>query len=174
MARRGRPTKFTENRGEAIIQVMRVGTYLDDAAAYAGISLSTLRNWLRAGQQARELLDTGTRITKEQKALADFHVGFEKATTTWQIEALSKLTQSDDVRALTWRLERRFPTKWGNKQQITIEDNGHEDRIRTQIAVSLAVGQEPPLPRKAWSELSEEEHQDDPIRSLYGSCDVAA
>jgi transposase len=42
---------LTPEVAEAIVEAMRGGNYLETAAALAGISIATLRNWLRDGRR---------------------------------------------------------------------------------------------------------------------------
>jgi hypothetical protein len=45
----GRPTSLTPDVAETIVNAMQAGNYMETEAALAGISVATLRNWLRAG-----------------------------------------------------------------------------------------------------------------------------
>jgi transposase len=49
-----RPTKRTPTTEEKIIDAIRQGMTYKLAAAYAGISYETLRNWLKQGEEGNE------------------------------------------------------------------------------------------------------------------------
>src|SRR5262245_31088359 len=45
-----RPTKLTPERQTKIVQAILAGNYFDTACAYAGLGASTVREWLRRGE----------------------------------------------------------------------------------------------------------------------------
>ena len=61
----GRPALTLEVQ-QAIINALRGGNYLETAGALAGISVSTLRNWLRAGRRnaSPELAEFHRQVTQ--------------------------------------------------------------------------------------------------------------
>lgn len=98
----GRPTKLDPDVADRLVLMVRAGNYLETAAAACGLSVSTVRDWIRKGQRAGSgpLFDLARRIEVAQG----------------ESEALdvNKLLQhgQKDWRALAWRLERRFPERW--------------------------------------------------------------
>jgi len=48
-----RPEKLTPEVQQKIVDAIRLGNYIETAAAYAGISKSTLYDWLKKGGRAR-------------------------------------------------------------------------------------------------------------------------
>lgn len=108
MAKPGRPSKLTPETAQRILDCIRAGNYLETSAAYAGISKSSLFNYLRRGNQQRrgkyrELLES------VERALAEAEV-----RDVLTIERASK----SDWKAAAWRLERKFPTRWGRRVEI--------------------------------------------------------
>lgn len=53
----GRPSKLTPDVQERIVNALNAGNYLEVAAGYAGISPSTLHNWIARGKAARARMD---------------------------------------------------------------------------------------------------------------------
>jgi transposase len=106
--RRGRP-KLTEVPAEVqqkIIQALLGGNYLETAAAYAGIHKSTLYNWLKRGARQK----TGP--------FRDFSDAVRKAQADAEVRDVARIAQAAAVnwQACAWRLERKFPAKWGRRQ----------------------------------------------------------
>src|SRR3990167_11113206 len=52
--RGGRPTKFSPELAEKIISAIRVGGYVETAAAFAGISKDTFYEWLKRGAREQD------------------------------------------------------------------------------------------------------------------------
>lgn len=103
----GRPPKISPAIQTKILAAIRAGNYLETASAYAGISKSSLYAWLKAGARSEsgpyhEFSDA------VQKALAEAEVNdvaliAKAATRNWQ--------------AAAWRLERKFPGRWGRAER---------------------------------------------------------
>lgn len=70
----GRPTKLTAAVQEIICGALRRGCYYETASALAGISVRTLRNWLRAGARAIDDEGHGRVLDPENRLLAEFVV----------------------------------------------------------------------------------------------------
>ena len=99
----GRPTSLTPEVSQVIADAMRAGNYLETAAALAGISVSTLRNWLRAGRRG------------ESPELADFARAITQARAIAEVRDLERIGRDPSWQAAAWRLERRHPKRWGRR-----------------------------------------------------------
>lgn len=69
----GRRTILTTDIQDRILQALRSGNYLDTAAAYAGISVATLHEWIARGRAARDLPDDGDNRCPTCQATGDDH-----------------------------------------------------------------------------------------------------
>lgn len=65
--------------GEQVIERVRLGLMLDDAAATALVTRQTIHNWRRQGAVARARLANGSRITPNQAKYAGFLDALERA-----------------------------------------------------------------------------------------------
>jgi hypothetical protein len=104
-----RPTKLTPDIQKKIVSVIRLGHYIETAAAYAGVSKQTLYNWMRQG--ARE--DTGI--------YRDFHDQVTMALAEAEIRDLAyieKAAKKGSWQAAAWKLSRRFPKRWGRESVL--------------------------------------------------------
>lgn len=130
----GRPTKLNRAMIAEISKIMRDGSYMETAAACAGVPKETLYRWLRAGAVA----ETG--IYKE------FRDAMIRATGEAERDAVEMVTKasSTDWRAAAWKLERRFPHRWGRLERI--EHTGADGKDLFDAAALLAHPALAPLP----------------------------
>lgn len=104
----GRPSLFTEKRAKLVIEAVRRGQTYKLAAAYAGISYSTLNRWRSIGSDD----DAPTKYRKFWKQLEQ--ASGEAALR--MIECIEIAAQTD-WKAATWVLSRRHPDQWGQSTQ---------------------------------------------------------
>ena len=108
----GRPTKLTPEIQQTIVTFMGAGSYVETAAAAAGISKVTLYNWLRRGAD-------------DEEPYAEFLNAVEKAAGEADLRDLKTIRQAaqDGVwQAAAWRLERRHPGQWGRRPpEVVVE-----------------------------------------------------
>ena len=123
---RGRPTKLTPEVFEKMVLYQRAGLYFETAAALCGIDRTSRLHWLTRG---REDLDCGRRRT----LYAEFFIASEKAVAESEARDLQTIAEvghgheakydkeghlvrpamAPTWQALAWRLERRFPDRYG-------------------------------------------------------------
>lgn len=107
-----RPTKLTPELQEKIVKAVKAGNYIETAAAFAGISKQTLYDWMKRGNDAtrgayREFLDA------MEKALAEAEM--------FDVYQITRAAQAGNWQAAAWRLERKFPTKYGHARKHDAE-----------------------------------------------------
>jgi hypothetical protein len=122
----GRPTKLTPEVQKKIVDAIRAGNYMETAAAYAGISKDTFYRWLRRGARARNGI------------YKNFHDAVEKALAESEVRDVMIIANAaaTDWKAAAWRLERKFPERWGKKTQYY--DN-EEERFLKLEQLRLAI-----------------------------------
>ena len=109
----GRVSKLTPETHALIVRLIGAGNYLETAAASAGVSSSTMREWLRRGAREEdgiyaELADAVSKATGEAEAK--------------DVIQISKAAADGEWRAAAWKLERRYPERFG--QKLTVEAKG--------------------------------------------------
>jgi hypothetical protein len=149
----GRPTKLTQvlrkddagndvTLGDELIERMRYGASTYDAAAAVGINRDTLMDWLREGARHAARRQSGEKLSKRDRDLADFSDREAQAIGQWKADAertlqnLSVLRRrvtvvekeiggapvertvrteqvEPDAKVIMWRLERRWPQQYG-------------------------------------------------------------
>lgn len=109
MNRGGRPTKLTSDVQQKLCDAIRAGNYLATAAAFAGVSESTLHNWLKRGANEAKGRHHDLAAAVE-KAMADAEAR--------DVALISKAAADGTWQAAAWRLERRFPDRWGRRDRL--------------------------------------------------------
>jgi len=110
--KRGKPTIFTPEISAKIVQALRVGNYIETAAAWAGIGRQTLFDWLRRGRG------------ESSGMYHDFVKDCEEALAASEVRDLGLIAQAapSQWQAAAWRLERRYPDKWGRRERFAVTD----------------------------------------------------
>jgi len=115
----GRPTKFSNEIKHKIITAIRAGNYIETASAYAGISKNTLYDWLRRGEREKQRVEKNPRykIRKSEQPFVDFSDAVEKALAEAEVRDVAIIAKAaeEQWQAAAWRLERKFPDRWGRK-----------------------------------------------------------
>lgn len=115
-----RPTKYTAERTETILEALRAGNTRKNAAGLAGIGEATLGDWMRRFQRFRAAIE---KAEAEAEAAHVANVKREADDGTWQASA--------------WWLERRRHADWGKVDRVEIEVKRAAERI------AAAVGADP-------------------------------
>lgn len=116
-AKPGRKTKLTPERQTKILNAIRAGAYMETAAAAAGVNKETLYAWLKRGNvEPESIYSAFVEAVHEAQASAELR----------DVLTLSKAAADGDWRAAAWRLERKFPKRWGltTKTELTGADGG--------------------------------------------------
>lgn len=108
----GADTKLTPEVRTKILESLRRGNFRETAAAAAGVSSRTLRNWLRAAAAGVD------------PVYVSFARELELAEAIGETKDVAKLARAggEDWRSIAWRLERRYPKRWGQRLNITINE----------------------------------------------------
>lgn len=118
----GRKTKLTPTVQRDICEALKSGCYLEDAAAYSGVSGSAVYKWKARGIKERDRLEAHprTKIKPAERRYLQFVEAVEKATARSDIRDLAIIENAaiTQWQAAAWRLERRHPAKWGRRQVL--------------------------------------------------------
>jgi transposase len=106
----GRPTKLTPALQDKIVQAIRAGNYMETAAAYAGIHKDTLYAWLKRGARERS----------PHSPYRQFSDAVEKALAEAEVRDVALIAKAAERewQAAAWRLERKFPDRWGRRERV--------------------------------------------------------
>ncbi len=138
---RGRPLKITSEIQAKIVDAIKAGNYIETAAAYAGIHKSTLYDWLKRGEREKQrVAGTKKKIAKKEEAFVIFSDAVEKALADAEVRDVMLIAKAAQVdwKAAAWRLERKFPDKWGRKDRVDAEVK-HSGQIDSNQKVDLSA-----------------------------------
>ena len=121
----GRPTKLTPEVQEAIVTAVLAGSYLETAAAAAGINRDTLYHWLRTGARSNGGIQRAF-SDAVKKALAESEI---------RLGAFVRRAAPVEWQAAAWMLERKFPDRYGRREKITIEMKVREVKVQVYTVV---------------------------------------
>lgn len=125
-----RITKLTPALQAQVVTYLRAGNYVETAAAAAGVSKTTLYDWLKRGARGEgaefvEFADAVTQALAQAEA-RDVAIIAKAAATEWQ--------------AAAWRLERMRPARWGRRNAARDRtERLARQKLRAEIA-ALAKG----------------------------------
>lgn len=132
-AKPGRKTRLTPERQAKIVNAIRAGAYIETAAAAAGINKTSLYAWLKKGERyPGTIFSAFADAVNEALAQAEMR----------DVLAISKAA-GEDWRAAAWRLERKFPGRWGQitRTQISGPDGGPV-RVNTNVDVTTLTDEQ--------------------------------
>ena len=155
MPPQGRPTLLNDERQDRILQALAAGASRKDAAAYAGVSYSSIRKWIQRGRECAERnaerLDTTDASELDVLDDPDWHyfafaAAVEESEARATIQALGTVAgaiRDGDWKAAAWYL-RYAATRSGLDPDLlpddeTLRDEGYaiveEIRRREQVPV---------------------------------------
>lgn len=116
-----------ELRIKRFIELITAGLFRVEACRAAQIDPRAVDRWLRAGDKGVELyLSFARRVREAEAGLV--------------VDELKRLRLSDDYRARTWFLERRFPKQWGSQGSGDDElTAGQVDELRDKLRDRLGA-----------------------------------
>jgi len=125
----GRPTKLTPELQKQIVAYITAGSYIETAAAAAGIDKTTLHDWLRRGKAGDKPFDEFSHAVERAMGQADMR----------DLAVIDRASQDGVWQAAAWKLERKHPDKWGRTRvEVTGVDGGpitHADATQDALEV---------------------------------------
>ena len=120
--------KISEEKIKQIVEAVRAGNFIETAAAFAGLSKQTLYNWLKEGMRERDRRENGEEPNRTKDMYVKFSIDIEQAMAEAEMRDVEIITKAAEQQwqAAAWRLERKFPDRWGKKvavdakQEITV------------------------------------------------------
>lgn len=151
----GRPLSLTQEVADKIVALVRAGNFPETAAAAAGITLGTLRTWLREGAVIRERLGNRalTSVSTHRRPLVTFSIAMETAmgeAEARDVMLIGRAAQGTDKRPGDWRasaflLERRNKQRWAQRTEtevsgsVTVEQGSARERLKQKLAAAKAA-----------------------------------
>lgn len=137
---KGRPTKFTPERRNQIISLIKAGNYLDTACQASGVTYSAFREWMKRGELEYErIMEANTsKPKKSEQEFLDFFEAVQKAEATAEARNLTIINKAAEKnwQAAAWYLERRAPDRWGRRDRVQAELN-HTGKVDGDLSYSM-------------------------------------
>lgn len=129
----GRPIKLNNQIRDSVASALRAGNYIETAAAYAGINKTTLYDWLKRGEREKQRIESnpGAKARKSEALFVDFSNAVQKAMADAEVRDVATIVRAsaENWQAAAWRLERKYPDRWG-RRKLEVDVSG-------QIAVQI-------------------------------------
>jgi hypothetical protein len=114
-APRRRATKLTPEIQAEICRYLRAGNYVETAAVLAGIHKDTFYDWVKRGRRGQE-------------PHAAFVLEVDRAMAHAEAREVARIVKAAERewQAAAWRLERRYPQRWGRlvRQEVSGPEGG--------------------------------------------------
>jgi len=149
----GRPTALTKHVSSAIIEALKSGASMSDAASAAGVDASTLRRWRRRGEAALEVRPKER--TPEERTFARFCLATERASAEVVIQAHEVINNLIDIdienasmeeqrlalKAAIWFLVHRYQEEYSpNRRREPVEPKDNRgDRVSGRDALAALL-----------------------------------
>lgn len=128
-----RPTKLDDERQAKIVDYLRSGVPQEAAAYASGITARTLHAWKARGQKAIDKIrkDGDEEPPDDKIPVCDRpFVQFLHAVDAARHEAEARMAlfvaraAQTDPKWAAWWLDRAFPERWAQRQQMTVQQEG--------------------------------------------------
>jgi hypothetical protein len=124
----GRPPLIHDHEVvESLLDAVRGSNWLVTAAALAGVSKSTVDNWLARGRAARALDEEGRDVPADQLVYLSFADDFDRAEAEAEANIVGNITEqtSRSAQAAMGFLKMRWPQRWRD-QPSQVEMTGRD------------------------------------------------
>lgn len=116
----GRRTLLTPEVEKKLLDALRAGAYLDDAANFCGLGVSTVHEWIARGRA--DIVKRG-----ETRRKTTLYAQFAESVDHARAEArmhhvlvIRQAARAGQWQASAWFLERTEPGKWGRKDRVEV------------------------------------------------------
>ena len=133
MAKTGRPTKCTPGLAAELCKHLRDGVPFRIAAEVVGVDEKTVRRWIYRGKAEPEVEPYASFSVEARRARAE---GMHKWATLARKQALD-----GDGAMLRFILERQYPSVWGEKIQLRVQEalEGEVDAVIDRVMSHFAT-----------------------------------
>ena len=141
----GRPSKLTPELQAEIINLLKMGNYIETVCGVVGLNTSTFYDWMKKGKNA----------TNPRNKHRKFQEAVEQAQAWSIVRDVALITKASekDWRAAAWKLEHMYPDAFGLKKyedyatDITELDEEHvslskEDSVIIKEVLDLIASRE--------------------------------
>lgn len=135
MAKRGRKRMALDDpRVQRLLNVLRLGSFVEEACTYAHITETTYYRWKREGEAVQQKQYLGETLDDTEQQILEMYEAIAEAEVSGQYAALETIrTAAKDGtwQAAAWFLERRNK-KWSNRTEVTGADGGPIETVTVE------------------------------------------
>lgn len=132
----GRPPTITDDIIQKIGNAIKVGNYVEVAAALNGISKQCLYKWFKKGQSGKGLYGKLVDVVQQSISYSEARdvavVDKEAQGRNAEYDEKGKLLRESmpvNWKAAAWRLERKHPDRWGRREQVKLFDSSESEEF---------------------------------------------
>lgn len=123
----GRPSKADDECMKKILDGIKAGLSYEGACGLARVSYNTFNRWRQWGEKG-----TSEKFRKFCEELS-------YAEAVAEAEQLKKIKDDPDTKYACWILERRFPERWGRRDQLKQEISGpNNEPIKQEVKAEIS------------------------------------
>jgi len=121
----GRPD--SEEKMYKVLDGIKAGMSYEGACGVARVTYNTFLNWRKRGE-----VETAGKYFK-------FFQELQHAEAIAEAEQLKKIKKDPDTKYACWILERRFPERWGRRDQLKQEISGpNNEPIKQEVKAEIS------------------------------------
>jgi len=121
-----RPAKLTPYVQARIVEAVQAGNYVETAAQYANIGLSTFYRWMAEGE--------GDKAPKRQREFREAVLQARAQAEVRNVTLIQRAANDGSWQAASWFLERSFQNKWGRTGKVEVTGAGG-DALKVEVSV---------------------------------------
>lgn len=109
---KGRPPRLDQELIEKLCRLIEAGNYVETAVAHCNVPKSKYYEWIKKSHDP-----------KQKQIYRDLRDAIEKAWANGEIRdvlAVGKSIEGGAWQAAAWRLERKFPKRWGRMERVEV------------------------------------------------------
>lgn len=123
----GRKSKLTKERHDRIVELIKIGNYVEVACAATGITERSYYHWVAIGRDIIDAYgpedeDWPTTLDQHQRNCARFFQAIKQASAeaeAYAVGVIRKQMPQQWTAAMTW-LERRHPGRWKRRDELAV------------------------------------------------------
>jgi len=130
--------KLSDKIRKRVCDSIRAGNYPQTAARSAGIHLASHYRWLRKGKEESESLTAGNDPVESADPYLKYYLHIERAKAESEQHAVKTWTDKlpEDWRAARDFLARRFPDRWGKKDEVILNTSDFRAELKARLEKS--------------------------------------
>lgn len=140
----GAPLLLTPQLIEDVKRILPTVLYMETVGDYLGVERTTWRKWVKRGAvERRRLAKEGAKPKASEVLYLEFFHTIKKSLAEGEIfdAGTIKKAAAEQWQASAWRLERRFPNRWGKKERLEMSTKKGQP-MESKLTISVVPPEE--------------------------------